>query len=539
MTKEAAALAATLLCAALAARAAAPVQIMILDGESAGAYHKWQWTTPVLKKALDDTGLFNVDVVTAPPPGGDFAGFRPEFDKYQAIIFNYDAPDDRWPAALKTSFEQYIRSGGGLVVVHAGDNAFPGWRAFNEMIGVGGWRGRNEQAGPMWHFEDGALVADRTPGAAGSHGSRLPFRITVRDANHPITRGLPPVWMHQSDELYAALRGPAVNMTVLATGFSDPANHGSGMDEPLLMAISYGKGRVFHTALGHDVTAMSSVDFIVTLQRGAEWAATGAVTQKVPADFPSATAVSVRRDIAAMDPDVSPADQVRAGEPLFSARCGFCHGRDAAGGEGGTDLTRSALVGEDVRGDRIGALVRGGRRDKGMPAFNLADADLAAIVAYVHDQKRKAEMRQGSRRTVEADDLRTGDARAGKTFFDGAGGCSKCHSPSGDLAGIANRLEGLSLLQRMLYPPSAKGTRRTAPAQVVVTLPSGQTVAGALVHRDEFTIALTDASGWYRSWPTAEVKFSVTDPLDAHAALLEKYTDDDMHDVLAYLQTLR
>jgi cytochrome c oxidase cbb3-type subunit III len=157
----------------------------------------------------------------------------------------------------------------------------------------------------------------------------------------------------------------------------------------------------------------------------------------------------------------------------------------------------------------------------------------------VHNQKRLAEMRQGSRRTVEIDDLQTGDAGAGKTYFDGAGGCSKCHSPSGDLAGVAARFQGLALFQRMLYPPSVKGTTRSRPPEVVVTLPSGQAIAGTLEHRDEFTIALTDASGWYRSWSTSDVKFSVTDPLDAHAALLEKYTDTDMHNVLAYLQTLR
>jgi len=526
-------------CPTLGPRAAAPIRVMILDGESAGAYHKWKSTTPVLKKMLDETRLFQTDVITAPPAAGDFAGFRPEFDRYQAVVMNYDAPDERWPAALKASFEQYVRNGGGLVVVHAADNAFPGWRAFNEMIGIGGWRGRTEQAGPMWHFKDGALVADRAPGAAGSHGSRLPFRITVRDANHPITNGLPPAWMHQSDELYAALRGPGRNMTVLATASSDPANNGSGFDEPLLMALTFGKGRVFHTALGHDVTAMSSVDFVVTFQRGTEWAATGAVTQKVPADFPSATAVSVRPDLAAMDPDAPPTEQARDGAPLFASRCGFCHGRDAAGGEGGADLTRSALVAEDVGGDRIAPVVRGGRLDKGMPAFNLSDADLAAIVAFVHDQKRKAETRQGSRRTVDEDDLRTGNAAAGKDYFNGAGRCATCHSPTGDLAGVANRFQGLALLQRMLYPPSVRSAARPAPARVVVTLRSGQKISGKLVYRDEFTIALTDESGSYRSWATSDVTFTVNDPLDAHAALLEKYTEDSMHDVLAYLQTLR
>jgi type 1 glutamine amidotransferase len=195
-----------------------------------------------------------------------------------------------------------VKNGGGFVPVHAADNAFPRWDAFNEMIGVGGWRGRREQAGPYWFVRDGKLVSDAGAGPAGSHGKRVPFQISVRNNSHPITKGLPPVWMHQGDELYARLRGPGRNMTVLATAFSDPQNNGSGRDEPQLMVLSYGKGRVFHTTLGHDINALSSVDFVVTLQRGTEWAATGQVTQKVPANFPTATTVSYRADIAAMDP---------------------------------------------------------------------------------------------------------------------------------------------------------------------------------------------------------------------------------------------
>ena len=187
---------------------AAPSRIMLLDGESGGPYHKWQLTTPVLKKQLEETGLFQVDVVTAPPAGGDFSTFKPEFKKYACVVLNYDAPDGRWPADVKASFEQYMKDGGGLVIVHAADNAFPGWEAFNEMIGVGGWRGRNEKAGPFWYYKDGKLVSDTSPGSAGAHGSRLPFQMTVRDANHPIVKGLPPVWMHQGDELYGRMRGP-------------------------------------------------------------------------------------------------------------------------------------------------------------------------------------------------------------------------------------------------------------------------------------------------------------------------------------------
>lgn len=271
--------------------AAEPIRVMLLDGESAGAYHDWRATTPLLKRDLEETGLFQVDVVTAPPSKtGDLASFHPKFGDYQAIVFNYDAPD--WPDALKAEFEQYMRNGGGMVSVHAADNAFPNWQAWNEMIGIGGWRSRTETAGPLWYLRDGKLVSDSTPGRAGSHGQRLPFQVTTRDADHPIMKGLPPVWMHAGDELYATLRGPGANMTVLATAHSETSNNGTGRDEPILMVLNYGKGRIFHTTMGHDIPAIEGVGFIVTFQRGVEWAATGKVTQKVPADFPTADKVS-------------------------------------------------------------------------------------------------------------------------------------------------------------------------------------------------------------------------------------------------------
>jgi type 1 glutamine amidotransferase len=276
------------------------IRVMILDGQSGGAYHNWRLTTPVLKMELEETGLFQVTVVTAPQSDGDFSKFKPKLSDYQVIVMNYDAPD--WPEELRQQFEKYVSNGGGLVVVHAADNAFPNWPAYNLMIGIGGWRNRTEQAGPLWYYKDGKLVADSTPGSAGQHGARLPIQIVTRQAEHPIMKGLPPVWMHASDELYATLRGPGKNLSALGTAHSDSKNKGTDRDEPMLMVLSYGKGRIFHTTLGHDVAALSCVGFMTTYQRGTEWAATGKVTQKVPANFPTANTVSYRADIAAMDP---------------------------------------------------------------------------------------------------------------------------------------------------------------------------------------------------------------------------------------------
>ena len=239
-------------------------------------------------------------------------------------------------------------------------------------------------------------------------------------------------------------------------------------------------------------------------------------------------------------PQTYPEEQVTAGRGLFAAQCGFCHGRDAMGGETGPDLTRSELVAVDVRGDKIVPVIKNGRPEKKMPPFNFSDSDLAALVAFIHDAKAKAGTLEGSRRAVDATDLQTGNAQAGEQYFNGPGGCAKCHSAAKDLAGVATRYQGLALFQRMLNPAGrGRGTSAPRLPEVTVTLAGGQTVTGRLAYQDEFTIALTDNGGTYRSWPTSAVKHKVDDPYEAHFAQLGKYSNDDVHNVLAYLQTLK
>jgi cytochrome c oxidase cbb3-type subunit 3 len=256
----------------------------------------------------------------------------------------------------------------------------------------------------------------------------------------------------------------------------------------------------------------------------------------VMAQGPGAQSPASRPLPQTVTPQAYPVEQIHAGEQRFTSQCGFCHGRDAAGGETGPDLTRSRLVADDTRGDKIGPLLRAGRPDQGMPAFSLSDTDLAAVVAFIHDQKTKSEALGGGRRSVDASDLATGNAEAGRRYFNQVGNCSGCHSATGDLAGVASRYKGLALLQRMLYPSG-----RPAPARpkVMVTLASGQTVARDVGSEDEFTIVTLDSSGARQTYEKSAVKYKIDDPMSAHFAQLGKYTDDDMHNVFAYLDTLK
>ena len=267
-----------------------PLKALIVDGQN--NHQNWPETSQMMKVYLEQTGLFTAEFATSVPQGTD-PDFQPDFGQYDVVVSNYNGAP--WPVTTQERFVRFVREGGGFVVVHAANNAFGEWLEYNRMIGLGGWGGRTEKHGPYVFFTGkDKLVRDASVGPGGNHGPRHPFQVIVRNPNHPVTRGMPAYWMHSKDELYDRLRGPAENMEVLATAFSAKDMSGSGRHEPMIMSVQYGKGRVLHTPMGHAKISQQCVGFIVTLQRGAEWAATGRVTQKLPQDFPTADQVRVR-----------------------------------------------------------------------------------------------------------------------------------------------------------------------------------------------------------------------------------------------------
>jgi uncharacterized protein len=272
--------------------AAEKLKILILDGQN---NHQWETTTPLLKQILEQTDRFSVEVSTSPagPPKGkkkeaapapadpavmkeQWAKWKPAFSNYDVVISNYNGED--WPQDVQDSLVTYVRNGGGFVSYHAANNAFAKWKDYNEMIGLGGWGGRTEKSGSYLRLVDGKWSKVHEPGPCGGHGERVEFLIQTYSPDHPIMKDLPAKWMHTQDEIYHDLRGPAENLTVLGAAISNV----KFTEQPLLMAISFGKGRVFHTALGHYVEALDGLGFQVTFARGTEWAATGKVTLPAP-----------------------------------------------------------------------------------------------------------------------------------------------------------------------------------------------------------------------------------------------------------------
>ncbi len=269
---------------------------LIITGQS---NHNWSASAPILKLLLNQTKLFTTDIAQTPKEGADMSKFQPDFQKYNVVVVAYNG--DAWPEKTNAAFLEYVKNGGGVVIYHEADNSFADWKEYNEIIGIGGWNNRNQKDGPYVYYSKNQLVVDTTAGSAGTHGPQHEFIVRARKADHPILKGLPVTWMHGKDELYSKLRGPAKNMEILATAYADTAKKGTGRDEPMLMTLSYGKGRIFHTAMGHvgkeeHHPATECVGFIVTFQRGAEWAACGNVTQEIPLDFPNVACAVYRPD---------------------------------------------------------------------------------------------------------------------------------------------------------------------------------------------------------------------------------------------------
>lgn len=293
------------------------IKALIIDGQNNHAV--WPKSTIMMKQYLEETGMFTVDIArtkylfkstpkkawlsyaegvpngTEGKPKTD-PDFLPNFCKYDVVVSNFGFRAADWPSKIQEKFEKFMKKGGGFVSIHAADNCFANWTAYNEMIGIGGWGGRTKKHGPYLYVDKKDNVkVDNAAGPCGQHGKREEFLVTTYKNSHPITKGFPKQWMHTADECYAYLRGPAKNVTVLATAVSTKKPANSGQKEPVVMTIKYKKGRIFHTTLGHDETAFSSVGLITLIQRGTEWAATGKVTQKLPKDFPKAVKSSARK----------------------------------------------------------------------------------------------------------------------------------------------------------------------------------------------------------------------------------------------------
>ncbi|MDR2919324.1 MAG: ThuA domain-containing protein [Tannerella sp.] len=277
------------------------IKTMIVTGQDGS--HWWKGGSEAIKMILENSNLFSVDILITPDWNEDISGFNPDFKKYDLVVINYGGTT--WAEAARSKLEQFVSGGGGVVVVHSSVVGMDNWKGYNEMIGLGAWNGRNEKDGPYVYWHNDQFVYDYSPGWAGYHGLQHSSTIIHRNPEHPILKGLPEEWLHFKDEIYARLRGPARNMDILATTYEVPEDGREGRHEPILWTVKYGKGNVFVTLLGHAGNdpelryAMECTGFQVTLLRGAEWVATGKVTQEAPKDFPNKGINTLRKEFKA------------------------------------------------------------------------------------------------------------------------------------------------------------------------------------------------------------------------------------------------
>ncbi|MEZ6066395.1 MAG: ThuA domain-containing protein [Planctomycetaceae bacterium] len=286
-----------LLATAARANAAEPIRVLIVDGQN---NHDWARTTPYIQSFLNETGRFDVSVVTTPERGADaaaWAGFRPQFNRYDVVLSNYNG--ETWPQPVRESFEEFMRAGGGMVNVHAANNPFPDWDAFNQMIGLA-WRPAAFGDRLVLNDQGDEVRTVKGEGPGAGHGPQHAYEVVVRDAEHPVMQGFPRAWLHPADELYHGQRGPASGMHILATAYSAPDQKGTSFHEPMVWWIQHGEGRVFTTLLGHvgrnqspETWPMRDRAFQALVCRGCEWAATGQVTLPLPEAMPTSEATSL------------------------------------------------------------------------------------------------------------------------------------------------------------------------------------------------------------------------------------------------------
>jgi type 1 glutamine amidotransferase len=293
-----AALPVALLALAMPAAAAPAIRVLIVDGIN---NHDWQSGTRLMRAILTVQGGFTVDVSTSPPkdaPPEAWQSWRPQFARYDVVINNFNGGHQEdgvaWPREVERSLEEYVRGGGGLVVFHAGNNAFLHWAAYNDMIGLG-WRDKGFGKGIAIGDDGSVIVIPKGEGSGPGHPPRLDFQIHLTSAKHPITRGMPTVWMHPSEQLTHGQHGPAEGLTILTYAHSPVTQR----NEPMDWVRNYGRGRVYTTMLGHTWKNepnpnFDCVGFQTLFLRGVEWAARGRVTIGIPAAFPTADKTSLR-----------------------------------------------------------------------------------------------------------------------------------------------------------------------------------------------------------------------------------------------------
>ena len=309
---------------------AADIRVLLIDGRN---NHNWETTTDALRANLESTGMFDVTVSTAPASksspglraprtedspakekfskaakihqllnlpvkkaeGEAWHNWLPDFKKYDCVVLNYNG--NTWPEPMQKAFVQYIKEGGGALLIHGANNAFSGWQEYNDIIGMG-WRKANYGIALKIDDATGKTYEDKDATNSG-HGSKHPFQVKVRAADHPIMRNIPAAWMHARDELYHNMRGPAKNMKILSSAYADPQQRGTGKHEPITWETTYGEGSAIVTSMGHfwrgDTLwdSLYCVGFQTIVARSCEYLATGSVSIPIPESFPGTDETSI------------------------------------------------------------------------------------------------------------------------------------------------------------------------------------------------------------------------------------------------------